>query len=150
MLTSQTSVATLSRVLARTAAEIRRRMNSQQLIEKTLLSREHKTSLRTQAPKLLYYKCHHTGGAAGGEGLLLQDTHKQTRVRQISNTTIVPHAQISDCVWGGMSHLGLLILDGQIKFKLCREFVLRVQSVGEIHPPNATVCVDLREKHIRH
>lgn len=36
-----------------------------------------------------------------------------------------------------------MVLDGQIEFKLCWELVLRVQSVGEVHPPYSTVSVDL-------
>lgn len=39
--------------------------------------------------------------------------------------------------------LGLLILDRQVEFKLSWKLILRVQSVGEIHPPYPTVSMNL-------
>lgn len=42
------------------------------------------------------------------------------------------------------THLGLLILDRQVEFKLSWKLILRVQSVGEIHPPYPTVSMNLR------
>ena len=72
-----------------------------------------------------------------------KETHKQTGIRQTSNICMSNNRR-DICLWGCMSHLGFRIFD--IKFKLCREFVIGVQSVTEIHPPNATVCMDLREK----
>lgn len=42
------------------------------------------------------------------------------------------------------TNLGLLILDRQVEFKLSWKLILRVQSVGEIHPPYPTVSMNLR------
>lgn len=41
------------------------------------------------------------------------------------------------------TNLGLLILDRQVEFKLSWKLILRVQSVGEIHPPYPTVSMNL-------
>ena len=46
------------------------------------------------------------------------------------------------CVYA--AHLGL-VLNRQVQLELCRQLILRVQSVREIHPPDAAVSMDLRK-----
>lgn len=41
-----------------------------------------------------------------------------------------------------LAHLGL-VLDRQVQLELSWELILRVQPVREVHPPDATVGVDL-------
>ena len=43
------------------------------------------------------------------------------------------------------AHLGL-VLNRQVQLELCRQLVLLVQTVREIHPPDATVRTDLRRR----
>ena len=42
-----------------------------------------------------------------------------------------------------MAALAPLLLDWQVELELRRQLLLAVQPVGEINPPDATVCVDL-------
>ena len=41
-----------------------------------------------------------------------------------------------------------LVLDGKVELELGRKLLLRVESVGEVDSPDATVCVDLQEEPI--
>lgn len=43
------------------------------------------------------------------------------------------------------AHLGL-VLHWKIQFELCRQLIFRVEPVGEVNPPDATVGVDLQRQ----
>lgn len=49
------------------------------------------------------------------------------------------------CSWFTATWTHLSFLYWQKEFKLCRELILRVQSVWKIHSPYATVCMNLKK-----